>query len=70
MTAGDERTRRIQAALDDFYATLDGLPVVGVARWADLGRLDDLLRRHPEAARRLLGQAEAGPADVSDPPAV
>ncbi|MEV5703565.1 hypothetical protein [Actinoallomurus sp. NPDC052274] len=51
---GTDRARRIQAALDDFYATLAGVPVVGVAHWSELEQLTELIRRHPDAARRII----------------
>lgn len=49
-----DRARRIQAALDDFRATLASVPVVGVAHWSELEQLTDLIQRHPDAARRIL----------------
>jgi hypothetical protein len=49
-----DRARRIQAALDDFRATLASVPVVGVAHWSELEQLAELIRRHPRAARRIL----------------
>jgi hypothetical protein len=49
-----DRARRIQAALDDFRATLASVPVVGVAHWSEVEQLTDLIRRHPRTARRIL----------------
>ena len=63
MTVGDERTRRIQAALDDFYETLARVPVVGVTGWSELDRLTELITHHPEAARRILDELDAARAD-------
>ena len=54
------RARRIQAALDDFRATLAGVPVVGVTHWSELEQLTELITRHPDAARRILDDLEGG----------
>ncbi|WP_433171604.1 hypothetical protein [Actinoallomurus sp. CA-150999] len=56
-----DRARRIQAALDDFRATLASVPVVGVAHWSEIDQLTDLIRRHPQTARRILGDLEDDP---------
>lgn len=49
-----DRARRIQAALDDFRATLASVPIVGVAHWSEHEQLAELIRRHPRVARRIL----------------
>ncbi|WP_345430467.1 hypothetical protein [Actinoallomurus vinaceus] len=56
-----ERARRIQAALDDFRATLASVPVVGVAHWTEVEQLTELIRRNPQAARRVLDDLEDDP---------
>ncbi|MEV0405764.1 hypothetical protein [Actinoallomurus sp. NPDC050550] len=56
-----DRARRIQAALDDFRATLASVPVVGVAHWSEIDQLTELIRRNPQTARRILDDLEDGP---------
>ncbi|MCO6003429.1 hypothetical protein NE236_00370 [Actinoallomurus purpureus] len=66
---GDEdtdRLHRIQAALDDFRATLASVPVVGVAHWSEVDQLTELIRRHPETARRILREEDERPS-ADDP---
>lgn len=68
MATDDERTRRIQAALDDFRDMLARVPVVGVAHWSELEQLTDLIGRHTAAARRILAEMEEKGVPPHDPP--
>lgn len=54
MNDDEARRRRIQAALDDFWAMLASVPVVGVSQCAEVEQLTRLIQRHPDTARRIL----------------